>query len=356
MTMIYRVHSLYRFTNLLSTKNFLIANQEDPSEYVTIEPLSQLNFDFFHRGKDMPLLFSVYNGEFNYGKFSTAFRLLQIGTYTFKVGEYLFNLDIKVSSSKGIVDVFITETNFNNAKIIVDNLTNSVFNIYQKNYQTLNQIIPSNKKEILNIYDQNFMKFILQYDNDQSVDFEFIPSDVQERQIDLGNNIIMWIESNGIKMKISFFYKNILEENLNFSMGINYNFAIKINEVLVSLIGDNEPKSKNLRNYQREEILLFDINDLSLEIKLDENQGLLRKDVMKTNFRFNNISLYNQSKGNSKFINALYNENIPSIGLKNEIYHFRKDNVWIIKGFALTLANLKINIDPIFVEELMNFV
>ena len=356
MTMIYRVHSLYRFTNLLSTKNFLIANQEDPSEYVTIEPLSQLNFDFFHRGKDTPLLFSVYNGEFNYGKFSTAFRLLQIGTYTFKVGEYLFNLDIKVSSSKGIVDVFITETNFNNAKIIVDNLTNSVFNIYQKNYQTLNQIIPANKKEILNIYDQNFMKFILQYDNDQSVDFEFIPSDVQERQIDLGNNIIMWIESNGIKMKISFFYKNILEENLNFSMGINYNFAIKINEVLVSLIGDNEPKSKNLRNYQREEILLFDINDLSLEIKLDENQGLLRKDVLKTNFRFNNISLYNQSKGNSKFINALYNENIPSIGLKNEIYHFRKDNVWIIKGFALTLANLKINIDPIFVEELMNFV
>ena len=139
-------------------------------------------------------------------------------------------------------------------------------------------------------------------------------------------------------------------------MGINYNFAIKINEVLVSLIGDNEPKSKNLRNYQREEILLFDINDLSLEIKLDENQGLLRKDVLKTNFRFNNISLYNQTKGNLKFINALYNENIPSIGLKNEIYHFRKDNVWIIKGFALTLANLKINIDPIFVEELMNFV
>jgi len=151
MTMIYRVHSLYRFTNLLSTKNFLIANQQNPSEYITMEPLSQLNFNFFHKGKNLPLLFSVYNGDFNYGKFSTPFRLLQIGTYTFKVGEYLFNLDIKISSAKGIVDVFITETNFNNAKIIVDNLTNCSFNFYQKNYESFNQIISANKKEILNI-------------------------------------------------------------------------------------------------------------------------------------------------------------------------------------------------------------
>ena len=357
MTMIYRVHSLYRFTNLLSTKNFLIANQENPSEYISIEPLSQLNFNFFHKGKNLPLLFSVYSGEFNYGKFTTAFRLLQIGTYTFKVGEYLFNLDIKRTSSKGIIDVFITETNFNNAKIIVDNLTNSEFYIYQKNYQAFHQLISPNKKEILNIYDQNFMRFTIEYNNGlNSYDFEFINSDIQEKQVELDNNIIMWIESNGIKMKISFFYKNVLEENLNFSLNNNYNFVVKINEVLISLIGDNEPKSKNLRNYQREEILLFCINELSLELRLDENQGLLRKDILSTDFKIQNLSLYNQSKKNIKFINALHNENTPSIELRNEIYHFRKDNVWIIKGFALKLGNLKINIDPVFVEELMDFI
>ena len=356
MTMIYRVHSLYRFTNLLSTKNFLIANQQNPDENITVEPLSQLNFNFFHKGKNLPLLFSVYNGEFNYGKFSTAFRLLQIGTYTFKVGEYLFNLDIKVSSSKGIFDVFITETNFNNAKIIVDNLTNCSFDFYQKNYESFKQLIPPNKKEILNIYDQNFMRFVMEFDNGlTSYDFEFIPSEIQEKQVDLGNNITMWIESNGIKMKVSFFYTNILEENNNFSLNTNYNFAVKVNEVLVSLISDNEPKSKNLRNYQREEILLFCINELSLELRLDENQGLLRKDILKTHFMFNNLSLYNQCKNKFQFVNALSNENIPSIDLKNEIYHFRKDNVWIIKGFALKLSNLKINIDPVFVEELMEF-
>ena len=356
-TMIYRVHSLYRFTNLLSTKSFLIANQENPSENITIEPLSQLNFNFFHKGKGLPLIFSVYNGKFNDGKFSNAFRLSQIGTYTFKVGEYLFNLDIKKTSSKGIIDVFITETTFNNAKIIVDNLTNSEFNFYQKNYKALNQLIPPNKKEILNIYDQNLMKFTMEFDNrNKSFDFEFIPSEIQEKQIELDNNIVMWIESNGIKMKIIFLYKNILEENLNFSLSTNYNFTIKVDEVLISLIGDNEHKSKKLRNYQREEILLFCINELLFEMRLDENQGLLKKDILKTNFEFNYLSLYNQSKNKFKFIKALHNENIPSIGLKNEIYHFKKDNVWVIKGFELNLANLKINIDPVFVNELMDFI
>ena len=356
MTMIYRIHSFYRFTNLLSTKNFVIANQSNPAESIIIEPMSQINFNFFHKGQNLPLIFGVHAGEYNYGKFTTAFRLLQIGMYTFKVGDSLFNLDIKKSSSKGIVDVFITETNYKNAKIVIDNLTKNMFSIYQKNYQSYNQIIGPNKKEILNIYDQNFMKFVLQYDNQNSLEFEFIPSEIQEKQIDLGNNIMMWLESNGIRMKISFFYKNVLEENFNFSINKNYNFAIKINEILVSLIGDNEPKSKNLRNYERKEILLLDIYELFLEIRLDENQGLLGKDVLKTYLCFNNLCLYNQSKKNLKFICALYNENTKCFGIRNEVYHFKNDNVWIIKGFALNLDNLRINIDPVFVEELMDFI
>ena len=356
ITMIYRIHSLYRFTNLLTNKIFIIASQENPGEYVSIEPMSQQYFNFFHRGQKAPLIFGINNGDLNYSKFSSAFRVLEIGTYTFKVGENLFNLDIKKSSSKGIIDIFITETNFNNAKIIVDNLTTNFFNIFQQNYESYSQIIEGNKKEILNIYDQNSMKFILQYDNLSTIPFEFIPSQIQERQIDLGNNVIMWLESNGIKMKISLFYKNILDENLNFSLNKNYYFSIKLNEILISLIGDNEPKSKNLRNYERKEILLLDMNEIYLEIKLDVNQGILRKDILKTSLTFNNLCLYNQSKTNLKFINALYNKYSPCFGLRNEIYHFKNDNVWIIKGFAFNLANLIINIDPVFVEEIMDFI
>ena len=355
ITMIYRIHSLYRFTNLFSNKNFVIASQENPAEFISIPPLTQHNFNFFHKGQNAPLIFSVNSGDNSYTKFTSGFRLLQIGTYTFKVGENMFNLDIKKSSAKGIVDVFITETNFNNAKIIVDNLTDNIFNIYQKNYNSYNQIIEANKKHILNIYDQNVMKFILQY-NQKNIEFEFIPSEVQEKQIELGNNLVLWLESNGIKMKLSIFYQNVLEQNLNFSINTNYYISIKLNEILVSLIGDNEPKSKNLKNYERKEILLLDLNEIFIEIFLEENQGILKKDVLQTFFTINSLSLYNQSKINLKFINALYNENSPCITLRNEIYHFRKDNVWIIKGFALNLANLIINIDPVFVEEIMDFI
>ena len=356
ITMIYRIYSSYRFTNLFSDKYFIIASQENPAEMVSLEPMSQHNFNFFHKGQTTPLIFSLSNGDYSHTKFTSGFRMLQIGTYTFTVGNDMFNLDIKRSSTKGITDVFITETNFNNAKIIVDNTTNNIFNIFQKNYNSYNQIIESKKKYILNIYDQNFLKFVLQYGNQNSLEFEFIPSEVQEKQIDLGDNIIMWLESNGIKMKLSFIYKNILEENLNFSLNKNYNISIKINEILVSLIGDNEPKSKNLRNYERKEILLLDMNGFDMNIKLDENQGLLRKDVLKTFFTFNNLCLYNQSKTNLNFIKALSNERSPCIGLRNEIHHFRSDNVWMIKGFALNLGNLTINIDPVFVEEIMDFI
>ena len=128
--MIYRIHSLYRFTNLLTNKKFIIASQENPGEYVSIAPMSQHSFNFFHRGQNAPLIFSINNGDLNYSKFTSAFRVSEIGTYTFKVADNLFNLDINKSSRKGIIDVFITETNFNNAKIIVDNLTNNIFNIY----------------------------------------------------------------------------------------------------------------------------------------------------------------------------------------------------------------------------------
>jgi len=54
---------------------------------------------------------------------------------------------------------------------------------------------------------------------------------------------------------------SILEKNEDFTENIN--FDIKINEVLVSLIGDNEFKNKKLRNYERKEILLLELINYS---------------------------------------------------------------------------------------------
>ena len=206
--MIYRIYSSYRITNLLSTKNFVIASQDNPGEYISIDPMSQINFDFFHKGKNTPLLFSVnnlsnnnFNNEINnFSKFTSNFKLNDIGTYTFIIAENMFNLEIRKSSKKDILDVFVVETNLDNGKIIIDNLTNNIINICQKNYGPLNQIIRGNEKQILNIYDQNCMEFFLKIGGDSQGRFEFIPSKIKQEKIDMGNNVVMCLESNGIKM------------------------------------------------------------------------------------------------------------------------------------------------------------
>ena len=365
VTMIYRIYSSHRITNLLSTKNFVIASQDNPGEFINVYPMSQINFDFFHRGINTPLMFSVNNlsnnnyndniyDNYNIGKFTSSFNFSQIGTYTFRIGENMFNLEIRKSSAKGIIDIFVVETNLENGKIILDNLTNNMFSISQYNYDSFSQIIRGKEKQILNIYDQNLMKFYIQFSAGAMGEFEFIPGQVQQKKIDLGENTIMCLESNGIKMKVSFYYKNVLEENEDSTE--NFYFCAKLNEVLVSMIGDNEFKNKKLRNYERNEILLLEMNNLFFELKWDKNIGLLSKDILNTNFSLEKLSLYNQINQNVKYIQAFDNTSSPCICLKNEIYHFKNDNVWKIGGFSLLLGNLKLNIDPVFIEEIMDFV
>ena len=359
VTMIYRIFSAYRITNLLSTKNFRIASRDNPGEFIDVGPMTQINFDFFHRGINTPLMFSInnlsnnnYNN--NYGKFTSCFTFKEIGSYTFKIAENMFNLEIRKSSSKGIIDVFVAETNFDNAKIIIDNNTNNVFSIYQKNYENFNQIIRGNEKQILNIYDQNLMIFYFQFGAESMGQFEFIPSKVQEKTMDLGDNIIMCLESNGMKMKVSFYFKNIIEKKEN-SLE-NYYFCTKINEVLVSMIGDNEFKNTKLRNYERNEILLVEMNNLFFEVNWDRNIGLLSKDILNTNFTLENLYFYNQINDNEKYIQAFNNMNSPCISLRNTVYHFKNDNVWKIGGFSLLLSNIRVNIDPDFIEKIMDWI
>ena len=360
ITMVYRIYSTYRITNLLSTKNFIIASQDNPGEYISIEPMSQINFDFFHRGKDIPLMFSISNLEnSNYTngnnfQFTTSFYLKENGTYTFKIRENMFNLEIRKSSIRGIIDVFVVETNIDNGKIIIDNMTNNILNICQHNYNSFNQIVRGNEKQILHVYDQNIKKFYFKMGEGLVGDFDIF-SEIDQKRIELKNDIIMCLESNGIKMKISFYYKKILEkyeEKIN-----NYNFKIGINEILLSMIGDNEFKNKNLRNYERNEILLLDMINVSFDVNWQRNIGLLGKDIVNTNFTLGNLSIYNQMKNDDdKYVIVLNNTRTPCISLGNIIYHFKNDNIWKIGSFSLNLSDLRLKIDPVFIEEIMDFV
>jgi hypothetical protein len=358
--MIYRIYSTYRITNLLSTKNFIIASQNNPGEYISIDPMSQINFDFFHRGKDIPLMFSISNLEnsnYNNGnnfQFTSSFYLKEDGTYTFKIKENIFNLEIRKSSIRGIIDVFVVETNIDNAKIIIDNMTNNIFNICQANYKPFNQIVRGNEKQILHVYDQNIQKFYFQMGEDFYGEFDIL-TEIDQKRIELKNDVIMCLESNGIKMKISFYYRKILEkyeEKIN-----NYNFKIIINEIFLSMIGDNEFKNKNLRSYERNEILLLDMINVSFDVNWQRNIGLLGKDIVNTNFTLGNLSIYNQMKSDDyKYVKVMNSTRSPSISLRNIIYHFKNDNIWKIGSFSLNLSDLRLKIDPVFIEEIMDFI
>jgi hypothetical protein len=155
-------------------------------------------------------------------------------------------------------------------------------------------------------------------------------------------------------MKISFYNKNIFDEIQNYNE--NLNFSFRINEVLVSVIADNEFKSKKLRNYERKELLLLEMNQLFLEVTWEKNVGLLGKDSMNTKLTLNNLNLYNQSNDNIKFINAFNNSSSPSLILLNSIYHFKNDNIWKIILFDVKLGDFILNIDPIFIDEIIDFI
>ena len=354
ISIIYRAFPSYKITNLLSTKNLRISCEEDPEKHIDIPPLNQINFDFFHKGININIIFSINNINENNGQFSHGFLLNKIGSYNFNLGKNMFNLEIKKTLNHEYIDVFVAEANFDNAQIIIDNKTDNIFNIYQKDYKSYNQIIPSFNKQILNIYEQNSMKFYFEYGLGYEDYFEFIPSCIQDKKKNLENNIIMCLESNGIKMKVSFYNKNIIEKNVDILE--KYLFGAKINEILISIIGDNEIKNKKIRNYQRYEILLAEMNNLTFELKWDRNIGLIKKDNFITNFSLQNLNIYNQMDKKTKFLLVFKNSKTPFIKLNNTIYHFQDDDVLKINTFSLFLSDIKLNLEFLFIAEIIDWV
>ena len=91
--------------------------------------------------------------------------------------------------------------------------------------------------------------------NEKNYIIKFIPFKEEYEMIDIDDDYILIKESNGVKMKISFINKNELEILKEFKKSINMD--LKINNCYISIIGDNYNKNKRLKNYSRNEILLF---------------------------------------------------------------------------------------------------
>ena len=354
MSIIYCILPICRITNLLKDKNFICQDAADKSKFMLVPPNKRIDFNFFNRGIHTKLIFGIseLQNSQEYQMSKNEFTLINFGIYTFCIGKVIFNLEIRESSSDGIIDMFIVETNLENAKIIVENLTDINLNVYQIGFEKYHQKIKVNEKQILRVYDQNNPKYIFEIGNKAST-FEFTSFEEEQSETPINNNIILFKESNGIKMNLKFYKINVFNQFKSKISTLYFNF--KINSIYISMIGDNEDKNKRLDDYQRHEVMLLYLNGFNCSINWEKNLGLLGKDIITFNLALDKCELYNQLNQKGKFSLAFTNVGSPFIFLLTELYYFKNGKVAKINKFEFIITKIALYIDPNFINEIWNF-
>ena len=353
MTMIYKIYPICRITNLLTSKNILICEENNKNNYIIINSLRQVNFNFFEKGRDIILSIGLLNFDDNKCSPLLKFKLSAYGIFTFCIEDTLFNIEVKDSTITGIIDIFIIDTNLNNAKIIIENLSNKNFTAYQDGYEQYSQPISQNEKQILKIYDQYTNDFIVRNnENNKSYRFNFISFKEEEHEKEI-NNIKFIKESNGMKMKLIILGIGNFNEINNSLMKLD--LKIKIEKILISVIADNEFKNKKLRNYERNELLLLNLSQFKIEYNLEHYSGLLDNDKVNVKIFLNNFELYNQISKYGKFSCVCQNISNPTSYLESEMFNYKNSSMSKINKFVFKMGKLKLNIDPHFIYELINF-
>ena len=355
MSIIYCILPICRITNLLKNKNFIVQDAIDKSKIMLIPPMNQIDFNFFNRGAKTKLIFGIseLKNVNSYQMSTNEFTFINYGIFTFCIGKTIFNLEIRESSSDGIIDIFIVETNLENARIIVENLTDISLTVYQVGFEKFQQIINVQDKQILRIYDQNDPKFIFEIGNKAST-FEFTSFEEEQSENRINKNIIFVKESNGIKMNLKFYKIDVFNQFKSKISTVYFNF--KINKIFISMIGDNEDKNKRLDDYQRNEIMLFYLNGFNCSINWEQNLGLLGKDIITFNIALDKLELYNQlTNQGGKFSLVFSNIGSPFVFLLTEMFYFKNGKVAKINKFEFIVQKIALYIDPQFINEILNF-
>ena len=133
------------------------------------------------------------------------------------------------------------------------------------------------------------------------------------------------------------------------------NLNIKIEKIILSVITDNEFKEKKLRNYKRNELLLLILSKFKIEYNLINNSGLFDNDKINMKIYLENFALYNQISKFGKFSCVCKNISSPMSYIENEILNYKKSSMSKINNFGFKMGKLKLNIDPEFIEEVINF-
>ena len=155
-------------------------------------------------------------------------------------------------------------------------------------------------------------------------------------------------------MKLTILNKDNFNNISNSKM--NFIIKLKIEKILISLIGDNESKDKKLRNYERHELLLMQLNKSIIDFHLEHYSGLLDNDKINLKFFLENCSIYNQVSKYGKYSNVFRNISKPMIHIETDLIDYKnRSSMSKIKKFEFNMSKIKLGIDPYFIEEIINF-
>ena len=340
-----------RITNLLKEQRFFICDNNFRKNYTIIGPLEKQCFHFYGKGVFADLGISILSLKSNTVNHIIKFHF-KMGIYTLSTGEFTFNLEIRKNPSDGCIDVYVIENDIDNSQILLENLTDEGINIYQNGYEKYMQIILPKEIQALKIFNYENPDYMIETNNScVSIRFD-VTKEQQQAKIDLNKKIIALIQSNGIKMKVTFYLIDVFNK-LKSSLITNY-YSINITNILISMVGDNEFQNKELNNYQRNELLLFVFNNLVLTLNVEKTIGILDKDSIQYNIMLNNCSIYNQKSNFGKFSCILYNET-PFLSLYGEIDYYRKFKIIKAKKQEFLVGKLRLGIDPEFIIDLLDF-
>ena len=351
MSMVFNVLSTYRIINLLSTKKFMIYDYNNKKDFVEFFPLEKRPFYFFGKGINNLLGITVLN--LNTDKYSHLIKFkFRIGIYTLSTNDFTFNIEIRKNPSNGCIDVFVIENNINNSYILLENLSNEGIIFYQKEYEENIQILQPNEKQPLKIYDYFSHDFIIQTGSSaKKIDL----NDFEEngKINELNEKMILVIEANGIKSKATIY---LTKEYQKLKSTLIFNiYILKINQIFISMIGDNEYPDTKLTNYKRNEIFLFYLSNLSISLNIEKTTGALNKDYIISNLNLNEFKIYNQISDEGKFSLVFNNTTQPFLSLNNEINFYQKLKIAKIENQKLKLGAIQLGIDPQFINEIFKF-
>ena len=351
LTLVFTIFPSCIITNLLPEKRFFVCDYQFQKSHLIIQPYNKNNFYFFGHGENALLGISLLDMTSNKYTHLIKFKS-KTGVYTLSTFEDTFNIEIRKNPSNGCLDVFIIPNDIENSQITVENLSGEEIKIYQKNFEKYMQIFNNEEIQTLKIFDYGAPEFTIETPN-SVVEIVLNNMEDQEKQIKLNQKILLLIQANGLKMKLVFY--NFNKFKLLKSFNIINSYEIRINTIMISLIGDNEFQDRYLKKYNRYELLLILLNEISMKITIESKiSGALSKKCINSIINIINFQIHNQISEKGKFPCILKNSDC-FLTIYSEIDYYEKLKIIQMKNSDIMFGKIELGIDPQFFIELIDF-